>query len=241
MKVYDCFSFYLIFAWVLLLVIGNSSQVFSQQNTLQTRAILGYDMAAYTAPDRSFALLIPQGWTPQPSQNGITFIEKASDPISTRIDLFVIQLGQSPVTSAQFIQYLANQMKARYPSFQVTGTRALSEKPDVTVVIFTYEESGVKVSGFGVAQCNPGVALWTDIYGRDDGFRHYNPALLLTYVLQSMNQGPIPGSPALPQPATIEQARQKADAQQMKKSMVMTHYWNMYPYLYPGGVFRSGY
>lgn len=239
MKMRICLCMVSVF--IFLLLFGNSPQAFCQQKTSQVKAILGFDMAAYTAPDRSFSILVPRGWSAQPSALGITFIEKVSDPLSAHIDLFVIQLGQSPVKSAQFIQVLAGQMKSRYPSFQVSGTLALSGNPDVTAVLFTYEDSGVRVSGFGIAQCNPNVALWTDIYGKDEGFRSYNPALLLTYVLQSMNQGATPGSPQLPQTTTIAQARQKAESQAMKKSMVMTHYWNMYPYLYPGGVFRSGY
>jgi hypothetical protein len=237
MKMRVCFP--LIFAWIVLLALGNSIPVFCQQQVSPTRAILGFDMAAYTAPDRSYSILVPQGWTAQPSASGITFVEKASDPLSARIDLFVIQLGQTPMTSAQFIQVVANQMKTRYPSFQLSGTRALAQNPDVTAVLFVYQDSGVKMSGFGMALCNPNVVLWTDIYGKDEGFRNYNPAMLLTYVLQSMSQGTTPASPHLPQPATIAQANQQTASQKTKSAMLMTHYWNMYPHLYPGGVFRA--
>ena len=83
----------------------------------------------------------------------LTFIEDAKDPLSARIDLFVVPLP-APQTSAGFIESLAIQMKARYPTFQLDGLRALSEQPDVTAVLFSYMDGGDKVTGFGIAQCN---------------------------------------------------------------------------------------
>jgi hypothetical protein len=131
----------------------------------------------------------------------------------------------------------------------VTDSRQLSAQPDTLLVMFSYTEGKTPMSGLALAASLGTHAVWADLYGRDSDFKRINPAILLTSVLQSMNQGATPSMPNVPvvTPA-IKKATAKAGsgggaggATAKKKAtrfMLMTHY--MDPHLYPGGVFRSG-
>ncbi len=228
------------FAAAFLILIGPALSQVSGSANVKFNDI---EMSAYTAPDKSFSVFYPKKWTPQPSQTGMTFVENTKDANSARIDLFVIPLGQESRSARQIVELLAGKMKELYPTFAITDTRQLSEKPDAVAVLFSYRDGQVPMSGFALAASLGNTAIWADIYGKDSGFSGYNPTSLLTYVLQSMNQGPTPTVPKVP--VVSEKAKQAAAGADVKKktaqAMTMTHYWNMYPYLYPGGVFRSGF
>jgi len=208
------------------------------------KSVLGIDMQPYTTPDKSLSLYVPRGWTAQTSDSSLIFVENEQDPTSARIEFMIAgqQAGQQ-LNSEQVILTLANQMKTSNPSFEVQGAQRLAQNPDVSAVLFTYNEGSVKVSGFGMAQCTQQFILWTDIYGKDSGFKNYNPVLVLIYVLQSMNQGTQPSQPQLPQQQQVAVANQKAKNEKtnkkMEEAMFMNHYWNMYPYMYPEGFYPA--
>jgi hypothetical protein len=119
--------------------------------------------------------------------------------------------------------------------------------------MFSYTEGKTPMSGLALAASLGSHAVWADLYGRDSDFKRINPAILLTFVLQSMSQGATPSTPTVPvvTPAIKKAAAKSASEggsggapaatakKKATRSMLMSHYWNMYPHLYPGGVFRA--
>ncbi|MDY0004121.1 MAG: hypothetical protein RBU30_22675 [Polyangia bacterium] len=212
------------------------------------RKALGHEMATFVAPDGSFSFLQPKGWSVTLSASGATIIQKASDPQSTRIDLLLLPTG-GKLTSTQVIVVLAERMKAQYPSFAEGARKSLSQSPDVSAVLFTYSEGQVPMSGMGIAAASGNAVFWADIYGPDSGFKGYDPAALLVYVMGSMTPGRKPRVPPLPKatakapparPQTGAAAKGSAEYQRrMRKAAVMTHYWNNFRLIHPGGVIWS--
>ena len=49
-------------------------------------------------------------------------------------------------------------------------------------VLFAYTDGGVPVSGFGLVLSAGKAAIWSDIYGKDAGFRCSVPDAFSTYV-----------------------------------------------------------
>lgn len=197
----------------------------------------GLEMATYTAPDKSFSMLYPKGWTASPQEAGITFAENPADDTSAHIDVFILQFGETSLTGAQIIGLLAGQMKQQYPSLEIKQQKQLSQKPDVRGVLFAYKDGGVPVSGFGLVLSAGKAAIWSDIYGKDAGFTGYDPVVLLSYVMQSLAQGPAPNRPKMQPPPRAARAPQAPAGAATKKKMdeaaVMTHFWNNAPSIVP--------
>jgi len=157
----------------------------------------GLHMATYTAPDKSFSMYYPKGWTAKPQESGITFAENSADDTSAHIDVFVLQFGEQSYTTEQLVVLLANMMKQQYPSLKIVESKQLATKPDIRGVLFSYKEGQVPMSGFGLVLSAGKAAIWSDIYGKDSGFVDYNPVVVLSYVMQSLAQGPTPNKPQI--------------------------------------------
>lgn len=201
----------------------------------------GLHMATYTAPDKSFSMYYPKGWSASPQESGITFAENSADDSSAHIDVFVLQFGEQSFTTEQIITLLANTLKQQYPSLKIVEQKQLSTKPDIRGVLFSYQEGKIPMSGFGLVLSAGKAAIWSDIYGKDSGFTGYNPVVLLSYVMQSLAQGTKPNQPQIQgsqkaQKAAVTPPRPAADAETRKKieeAAVMTHFWNNAQYIVP--------
>jgi hypothetical protein len=200
----------------------------------------GLHMAAYTAPDESFSMYYPKGWTATPQESGISFAENSADDTSAHIDVFVLQFGEQSYTTEQIVALLANMMKQQYPSLKIVESKQLSRQPDVRGVLFSYKEGKVPMSGFGLVLSAGKAAIWSDIYGKDSGFTGYNPVVVLSYVMQSLAQGPKPSQPKIQGSKRAQKAavtpRPPADPDTQKKmdeAAVMTHFWNNAHYIVP--------
>ncbi|MBW1810362.1 MAG: hypothetical protein JRJ87_19355 [Deltaproteobacteria bacterium] len=199
----------------------------------------GLEMTTYTAPDGSFSIYYPKGWTAAPSEMGISFAQDPADDTSAHIDVFVLEFKDAAYTSGQIIELLAKQMKQQYPSMKVVEQKQMSKEPDLRGVLFTYKEGGTQMSGFGLALSAGQAALWADIYGKDASFKNYNPVVVLSYVLQSMSQGMKPSKPQIreSQATAKAEANVPMSATETKKKIgeaaVMTHFWNNAQYIVP--------
>lgn len=198
----------------------------------------GLHMATYTAPDQSFSMYYPKGWSATPQESGISFAQDSSDDTSVHIDVFVLQFGEQSFTTEQIINLLAGTMKQQYPSLKIVEQKQLSTKPDIRGVLFSYKEGKIPMSGFGLVLSAGKAAIWSDIYGKDSGFTGYNPVVVLSYVMQSLAQGPKPNKPQIQQSKKAVKAAQapRTDAQTQKKieeAAVMTHFWNNAHYIVP--------
>lgn len=210
-----------------------------------TKAVLGHDMVAFVSSDGTYSFLRPRGWTVTQSQNGATIRQNPKDTKSARVDLLLLATG-GKLNSGQVIDLLAKGMKDQYPSFSEGARQVLSKEHDITAVIFTYLEGQVLMSGVGVAASSGQAVLWGNIYGSDTGFKNYNAAALLIYMMGSMSQGKSPRAPDLPKlpPKAVSARSVRAPggqaagagasrAQRMGQAAVMTHYWNNFRYMHP--------
>lgn len=203
-----------------------------------TKAVLGHHMKAYVATDGSYSFLRPRGWSVNQTQNGATVRQNPKDSKSARVDLLLMSTG-GKLNSGQVIDILAKTMKSQYPSFSENARKVLSTEHDITAVVFSFMEGKVLMSGVGVAASKGQAVMWGDIYGADNGFRNYNAAALLIYMMASMNQGKKPRIPDLPNiPAAARSARRakvskQSHSKRMRRAAVMTHYWNNFRYIHP--------
>lgn len=199
----------------------------------------GVQMVTYVAPDKSFSLYYPDGWTVTQSQERLSIIQNPRDPMSTGINILPFQFGQQYFTSAQIVNMLASQMQVQNPTFSLAGTQQLSQQPDITIVSYSYVANDVAMVGLGVAVSQGYQGYWAEIYGRQNGFIGFDPAQVLVYVLQSMNQGTTPNEPQIAQAQQGQGAYQEQQLspeeyqQRMDDAMVGTHMWNMAPYIAP--------
>lgn len=202
----------------------------SKKKVSALKKALGVDMVAYAAPDKSFAMYQPAGWTATPNEMGISFVQSSSDQTSARIDILLFQFPQ-PVTARDLIAQLAEPMQQQYPTVKFSAAEILSTQPDLRAIMFTYKEGEVEMSGFGLALCMGNGAMWAHIVGKDAGFKEFNPVMVLTYALQSMKQGAKPNKPQIPKMSKA--GANKAHKDKMGGATVMTHFWNMAPYIVP--------
>jgi hypothetical protein len=201
----------------------------------------GLHMASYTAPDKSFSMYYPRGWTATPQESGITFAEDSADDTSAHIDVFVLQFGEQSYTTEQIVGLLSGMLKQQYPSLKIVEQKQLAKQPDIRGVMFSYQEGKIPMSGFGLVLSAGKAAIWSDIYGKDAGFVGYNPVVVLSYVMQSLAAGPKPNRPQIQgsqkaQKAAATPPRPAGDAETQKKigeAAVMTHFWNNAHYIVP--------
>jgi hypothetical protein len=107
-------------------------------------------------------------------------------------------------------------------------------------------EGSVLMSGFGIAAASGQAVLWADIFGPDARFRNFKAAQLLTYVMSSLSPGTTPRSPALPTaarkapaPSAKPQPGSANYRRRLNQAAAMTHYWNNFRLIHPGGVLWS--
>lgn len=133
-------------------------------------------------------------------------------------------------------------MKKQYPTFKIIEVQQIKDKPDIKGALFSYIANNVKFGGFGIAISQGKQGFWADIYGKEDSFTTYNPVMVLSYVLQSLNQGEKPLEPKIEIPKEVAEKSKEAapkegsDEYYKKKtaeSMMGTHMWNMTPYMFP--------
>jgi hypothetical protein len=199
----------------------------------------GLQMATYVAPDKSFSIYYPQGWTVKQGQESLSIVQNPRDPMSTGINILPFQFGQQYITSSQIINMLASQMQMQNPTFNLASTQQLSQQPDIMAASYSYAANNVTMVGLAIAISQGSQGYWAEIYGRQNGFTGYDPAQVLAYVVQSVNQGTTPNQPQMAQAqqgqgASQEQQLSPGEYQQrMNDAMVGTHMWNMAPYISP--------
>ncbi|MBN2541822.1 hypothetical protein JXI42_03070 [bacterium] len=223
---------------------GSVSDISTSAETIEFQ---GLTMAVYTAEDNSFSMYYPADWTVTLSEAGATITQDPANQLSPAIDLYPLQF-EVPYSSDQIINFLADEMRMLYPSFNIISNNRISEQPDIGGVLFSYVESDVNIIGFAVSMTDGTQGMWADIYGPEDSFTGYNPSLLLTYILQSLNQGSAPNQPqidipeemageAAATPSTETSSQPEPGSEEYKKkmeeAMMGTHMWNMSPYLFP--------
>jgi len=170
-------------------------------------------MATYVAPDRSFSLYYPDGWTVTQSQERLSIVKNPHDPMSTRISIMPFQSGEQYSTSGQIINILTSQRQVKNPTFNIGSTQQLSLQPDVTAVTYSYDENNVTIVGLGIAISHGHKGYWAEIYGRQNGFTGYDPPQVLTYVLKSLNKGTTPNKPQMTQAPQQDPAESQQQGQ----------------------------
>lgn len=201
--------------------------------------VTGMQMATYVAPDKNLSMYYPKGWTITQGQDRLLIIQDPGDVNSAGINIMLFQFGQQYYTSAQIISMLASQMQIQNPTFNLASTQQLSQQPDIMSASYSYAANNITMVGLGIAISQGYLGYWAEIYGRQEGFSGYDPAQVLVYVLQSLNQGTTPNEPKVvqaPQGQGTHQEQQLSPGEYQKRmndAMVGTHMWNMAPYIAP--------
>lgn len=188
-------------------------------------------MAAYTAHDDSFSLYYPEGWTVNVSANAISLRQSPDDPGSAGMNIMPLSFQGAAYTSEGVIRLMAEQVAKIKPTLKVYNPKNLSQRPDMKAVQFSYDNEGVLIKGVAIAVAQGDQGMWVDIYGEESRL-DFDPALLLSYVTQSISASGAPKQPAFrqtpPQQASGGDTRRPATG-----SMLGAHMWNMTPYMFP--------
>lgn len=195
----------------------------------------------YTAPDLSFSLLYPAGWTIQSDDAGITILEDPDDPNTMGIDIMAGYKTDQITNSHQLINALSQEMLNYYPDLKLKNTQQISNDPDISGTLFYYTNSeNMTIGGLGISICHGDAIIWADIYGPEAKITKINPAEVLLFVLMSANSGSEPNNPQFahqesneepqPQPEAAQQKNQESEFMHKAEEAFM---WNNLPYIAP--------
>ncbi len=197
-------------------------------------------MVPFIAPDKTYSLYQPKGWTVKTNAQGLAMTERPGEKNSTKLEIMPLTFQDKQYTSQELITVLATHLKKQNNTLKIISTKQLNKIPDMRAVTFSYKDAGDQIFGFAVATCRGKHALWASIYGKPKSFKNYNPAVVLCYTLSSFATGGKPMKPAIKLALLTQQPKRTAatggeagTGKKFNEAMFMTHYWNMAPYTLP--------